>query len=66
MALLARQRSWAQAQLGPEVDLVVMGHSHQATLEALPGGLFVNLGDFARERRYLVLDPAPRLLTWEA
>lgn len=62
--LLARQREWALARLGPEADLVVMGHCHQPTLERHPGGVFVNLGDWARDRLYLCLEPEPQLRRW--
>lgn len=49
----------------PDLDLVVMGHSHAAEQTDLPGGTFINAGYWFQERTYAVLDEhGPRLLTW--
>lgn len=37
-------------------DLVVMGHSHRPRRADLPGGTYINLGTWLRDRSYLVMD----------
>lgn len=69
LALAAKLESWARETLGarPEVDLVVLGHTHvPALLEVAPGRFYLNCGDWVYHRTFAVLDHAtpPRLLTW--
>lgn len=54
--LLDRQRRWADLRLGPEVDVVVMGHAHAPVCERRSRGTFVNLGSFADHGTYVVID----------
>ena len=60
---------WAVAKLAaePELDLVVLGHTHLPMLrEVAAGRWYVNAGDWVHSRTYLVLeeDAPPRLLSW--
>lgn len=60
---------WARRalQVFPEVQVVLAGHSHQATLiEVEPGRYYVNSGDWISSMTYVVLRPntPPALLTW--
>lgn len=50
--LLRLQQDWAQAQLGPDCQVVVVGHSHAPGLQALQGGHLVNLGDFVHHHTF--------------
>jgi UDP-2,3-diacylglucosamine hydrolase len=64
--------AWAVGQLGarPELDLVVLGHTHAPRLrEVGTGRWYVNAGDWVQHDTYVVLDGGgapPRLLTWGA
>ncbi len=64
--------AWAVAQLqaSPELDLVVLGHTHvPRLLEVGSGRWYVNAGDWLQHDTYVVLDGGgapPRLLTWGA
>ena len=58
---------WAAAKLReePELDLVILGHTHHPELrEVGEGRWYVNLGDWVYHRTYLVLerDEPPLLL----
>ena len=69
----ARSRAlaeWAEQRLlaDPELDLVVLGHTHRPLLrEVRPGRWYVNTGDWVVHRSYVVLErgQGPRLLEWE-
>lgn len=69
----ARSRAlaqWAEARLlaDPELELVVLGHTHRPLLrEVRAGQWYVNTGDWVVHRSYVVLEPdrAPRLLEWD-
>ncbi len=62
--------AWACDRLrsSPELDLVVLGHTHIPVLREIgPGRHYLNAGDWVAHRSYAVLegrDP-PRLLEWE-
>jgi len=61
---------WARGQLeaSPELDLVVLGHTHVPLLrEVFPGRHYLNAGDWMVNRSYAVLaaGEAPRLLFWQ-
>ncbi len=61
--------AWAGAQLSsrPELDLVVLGHTHIPVLKELsPGRFYVNAGDWLVNQSYAVFatDLPPRLLDW--
>ncbi len=63
-------REWGREKLrdDPELDLVVLGHTHIPVLEEVePGRYYVNAGDWVNHRSYLVLaeGEAPRLREWE-
>jgi UDP-2,3-diacylglucosamine hydrolase len=70
---LARARfleEWATKYLQdhPELDLVVLGHTHTPVLkEVSPRRFYVNTGDWLVNRSFGVLEPGepPRLLTWD-
>ena len=69
LARAATLEAWARNVLGsrPEVDLVVLGHTHvPALLEAAPGRFYLNCGDWVYHRTFAVLEEgqAPRLLEW--
>lgn len=60
---------WARDRLleSPELDLVLLGHTHDpARIEVAPGRFYLNSGDWLRNATYLVLDEgvAPRLESW--
>jgi UDP-2,3-diacylglucosamine hydrolase len=60
---------WAVDQLtaSPELDLVVLGHTHLPILkEVFPGRHYLNAGDWLVNKSYAVLagGEAPRLLDW--
>jgi UDP-2,3-diacylglucosamine hydrolase len=62
--------AWAEARLlsDPELDLVVLGHTHRPLLrEVRAGQWYVNTGDWVTHRSYVVLEPSrdPRLLEWD-
>ncbi len=62
--------AWARAKLEscPELDLVVLGHTHIPHLEEVaPGKWYVNAGDWVVHASYVVLAEGspPALLTWE-
>ncbi|MDP2959282.1 MAG: UDP-2,3-diacylglucosamine diphosphatase [Longimicrobiales bacterium] len=62
--------AWAREKLAttPELDLVVLGHTHLPSLaEVEVGRWYLNAGDWVRHNSYAVLatGSAPRLLTWE-
>jgi UDP-2,3-diacylglucosamine hydrolase len=63
--------AWAAGKLAaePELDLVVLGHTHVPSIrEVEPGRWYVNAGDWVYRRTYLVLESGrPPLLTeWKA
>ena len=65
-----RLREWAHEQLAsrPELDLVVLGHTHVPVRdEVAPGRWYVNAGDWLSHRSYLRLERggAPVLESWE-
>jgi len=60
---------WAVDQLtsSPEIDLVILGHTHAPCLrEVFPGRHYLNAGDWLVNKSYAVLSAgkAPRLLDW--
>ncbi|MFH1764528.1 MAG: hypothetical protein ABIF09_10085, partial [Gemmatimonadota bacterium] len=62
--------SWAADQLAaaPDLDLVVLGHTHLPVLrEVFPGRYYLNAGDWLVHKSYAVLSgsEAPKLLEWE-
>jgi UDP-2,3-diacylglucosamine hydrolase len=62
---------WAEGRLlaEPELDLVVLGHTHRPLLrEVRRGQWYVNTGDWVIHRSYAVLerDRPPRLVEWDA
>lgn len=68
-ARAALLRRWALDALAgrPEVDLVVLGHTHVPALETTPDGRhYLNCGDWVYHRTYAVLEEAapPRLMAW--
>jgi UDP-2,3-diacylglucosamine hydrolase len=61
---------WAEAHLlaHPELELVVLGHTHLPLLrEVRAGQWYVNTGDWVRHRSYVVLERGrdPRLVEWD-
>lgn len=61
---------WAVEKLRtePDLDLVVLGHTHvPRLLEVGDGRWYINSGDWIYHRSYVVLDPSvpPRLVEWE-
>lgn len=69
-ARAAALEAWARAKLlsSPELDLVVLGHTHIPTLvEVQPGRWYLNAGDWVTHSSYAVLadGAGPELLTWE-
>jgi len=61
--------AWAEAKLAssPELDLVVLGHTHIPRLdEPAPGRWYLNAGDWVVHSTYAVLaeGASPALLTW--
>lgn len=69
-ASAAAQRHWARARLErePELELLVLGHTHQPALERFGrDGWYLNPGAWLDERRYAVIGPdGPRLCRFEA
>jgi len=66
----AALEAWARAKLeaSPELDLVVLGHTHiPALVEVDPGRWYLNAGDWVTHASYAVLaeGATPELLTWE-
>jgi UDP-2,3-diacylglucosamine hydrolase len=62
---------WAAGRLEdePELDLVILGHTHQPEVREVGGGRwYVNLGDWVQHRTYAVLQEGrpPQLMEWEA
>ncbi|HJN75374.1 MAG TPA: UDP-2,3-diacylglucosamine diphosphatase [Myxococcota bacterium] len=51
-SLIEAQVALAVEELGA-ADVVVMGHSHAPDVRALPGGTYVNLGDFLHQHTWL-------------
>jgi UDP-2,3-diacylglucosamine hydrolase len=69
MARSAFLEEWAAAQLAtrPELELVVLGHTHTPVLKELyPGRYYLNAGDWLVNQSYAVFTPnqPPRLLDW--
>ena len=64
--------AWAVDRLtqSPDLELVVLGHTHQPRLRQVePGRWYVNAGDWVEHDTYVVLEgggAAPRLVTWGA
>lgn len=57
--LLAGQQAAAAAWLAADLGspgLVVVGHTHAPSLRRLPGGAFVNLGDWVRWHTWLLVE----------
>ncbi|MFN3595918.1 MAG: UDP-2,3-diacylglucosamine diphosphatase [Rubricoccaceae bacterium] len=49
----------------PDVDLAILGHSHTAVCEALPGGTYLNTGYWFGARHFACLTPeGPALFRW--
>lgn len=70
LARSAALEAWALDRLRaePELDLIVLGHSHVPLLrEAAPGRWYANTGDWVKHRSYLTLTPGeePVLAEWE-
>ena len=67
-AAAALQEAWARAFLDrrPEVDLVVVGHTHRrALVEHAPGRWYLNAGQWMGDRHYAVVTPDRiELLAW--
>lgn len=74
---LAERKSVVQAEKGvmlryaervlarPDVDIVLMGHTHRAADVALSGGRYLNTGDWRRTFSYVeVTDDAVKLVRW--
>jgi UDP-2,3-diacylglucosamine hydrolase len=69
----ARSRAlsaWAEARLlaEPELELVVLGHTHRPLLrEVRAGQWYVNTGDWVVHKSYVVLEcgRSPQLLEWD-
>ncbi len=60
---------WAEDQLAasPDLDLVILGHTHVPVLkEVFPGRHYLNAGDWLANKSYAVLSAgeAPQLLKW--
>ncbi|MFC1661799.1 hypothetical protein ACFL3S_10170, partial [Gemmatimonadota bacterium] len=60
---------WAGKQLraAPDLDMVVLGHSHLPVVkEVEPGRFYLNAGDWIRHRTFAVLETGipPRVLEW--
>jgi UDP-2,3-diacylglucosamine hydrolase len=60
---------WAREELlaDPELDLVLLGHTHTPVKrEVAPGRFYLNSGDWLHHRTFLELreGSAPQLLTW--
>ncbi len=51
--LLVDQERWALDRLRLGFDVVVLGHSHQPSLQATDDGVLVNLGDFVSHHSWL-------------
>jgi len=66
----AAQERYALALLDrrPELDLVVMAHTHrQSLVEHQPGRYYLNAGQWVRDRSYAVIDESEiRLMRWPA
>ncbi len=63
--------TWARARLSesPELDLVILGHTHVPVLREVGAGRFyLNSGDWVEHRSYAILSSGapPRLLEWSA
>jgi UDP-2,3-diacylglucosamine hydrolase len=57
--------AFAAGRLKDGVDAVVMGHTHEPALMRLPGGVYINLGDWITHRTYgMVRDGAITLERW--
>jgi UDP-2,3-diacylglucosamine pyrophosphatase LpxH len=65
-ALLSAQSRWAEEQFAQGVELVVLGHSHAPGIHKLPGGMLINLGDFADAYSFLEIEESLALRTWNA
>lgn len=66
----AAQERWARALLDerPELDVVLMAHTHRPRLvEHRPGRFYLNAGQWMVDRSYAVMDEAGiRLMNWPA
>ncbi|MEE2751864.1 MAG: UDP-2,3-diacylglucosamine diphosphatase [Myxococcota bacterium] len=51
--LLEAQRRWASERLSSGFDVVVLGHSHQPSVQTTEEGVLVNLGDFVSHHSWL-------------
>ena len=63
-------REWSRKKLAedPELDLVILGHTHVPTIEEVePRRFYVNAGDWVFHRSYLVLQNGepPTLTEWQ-
>lgn len=63
--LLDRQRALADGLLGPEADVVLVGHSHAPGIEERPDGRLVNLGDWLDHRTFAVIEDDVILMQWD-
>ena len=69
LRLARRLEDWARETLAarPEIDLVLLGHTHvPALVEVAPGRFYLNCGDWVYHRTFAVLEEgaAPSLLSW--
>jgi UDP-2,3-diacylglucosamine hydrolase len=56
---------FARMKISQGYDFVVMGHNHVPCMRNIDSGVYVNLGDWVRERTYAVFDGASlELKSW--
>lgn len=64
--VLARQNALADRLLGPDADILFVGHSHAPGMLPRRAGTLVNLGDWVRHRTFARVDAdAVRLFRWD-
>jgi len=57
--------AYAAGRFAAGCDIVVMGHRHRPSLKKLPGGVYVNLGDWITYNSYARMDNGMiELMTW--
>jgi UDP-2,3-diacylglucosamine hydrolase len=58
--------TFAERKISEGYDFVVMGHNHVPCKRNIGSGVYVNLGDWVRERSYAVFDGTSlELKSWE-
>lgn len=63
----AENREFALEKLSGGFDCVILGHSHNPTLEVIDGKYYVNLGDWLQNFTYLELSAdGPQLRRWSS